>query len=362
MKRKDKVLAYRSQLAGIMAVGLLLLVVGCLTLLSNAKEAAVPATRVASQTLPDPCPSTASDRIDCYEKYFDTVVKQDGSGSALAQLEKLNKQDGSVEAICHTVIHRIGHSALKFYGTVDKAIAAGNGSEICWSGYYHGVMEQYMAKFSDSELLRLMTSICEPSDRPYSFDHYNCLHGLGHGLTIRFEQDIFKALPYCEAVTGGWEQQSCFGGVFMQNIATDGVNHKSVALDPANPIYPCNVVKVAQKESCYLIQTSQVLRINGLNYAKGFEVCDGVEKDFVSTCYMSMGRDISGNSVLDHTKIVPLCSLGKESYQRHCYIGASKNAVFNDRGTARADALCKVVPRSFKKDCEVARDQAASTL
>ena len=221
---------------------------------------------------------------------------------ALARLAKLDQTNPFVQAQCHQLAHQLGHAGFAHYGSVTKATA--QGSEICWSGYYHGVVEAYISRWTDARLRTEMPRICKQTPgHPYSLAYYNCWHGLGHGLTIRFDNDVFKALPYCDAIRRDWEQQSCYSGVFMQNIVVDGVMHHSVDLKRSDPVYPCDAVAVRQKSSCYLMVTSYVLKVKGYDYAATFKVCDHVEKAFVTTCYQSLGRDISGNSLLDPAKV-----------------------------------------------------------
>ena len=307
------------------------------------------------------CAGSLSQDFACYERHLDDVLRTGGGEAALAELASLSSREPYVLSQCHVLAHSLGHEAFKVYKTVAAASAHGDGT--CWSGYYHGVYESYMSQFDDPKLLALMPTICKrPKSNPYSFDYYNCLHGLGHGVTIRFQQDLFKALSFCDALDGDWEQRSCYSGAFMQNIVVDGRMHKSAALKPEDPVYPCNAVGERFKSSCWLMQTSYILRVLDYDYAKGFRICDGVESAYVSTCYRSMGRDISGNSHRDPGKVVDLCSLGRPALQGYCFAGAAKNAVFNDHGTPKADALCAIVPARYHGDCVQAREEAASTL
>jgi hypothetical protein len=155
-----------------------------------------------------------------------------------------------------------------------------------------------------------MNGICkQDAAHPYSLAYYNCWHGLGHGLTIRFTQDVFRSLKFCNYVTKSWERQSCYSGVFMQNIVANGSGmHKAVDLKPSDPIYPCDAVTKEQKPSCYLMQTSYVLQVKNWNLPVAFRICDRVEAGFVGTCYRSMGRDISGAALLDPAKVVAQCT------------------------------------------------------
>jgi hypothetical protein len=242
--------------------------------------------------------------------------------------------------------------------------AEGYARETCWSGYHHGLMESYISQFDDGQLRRRMSSICkQDSNHLYSLAYYNCWHGLGHGLTIRFTQDVFRALEFCDYVKQSWERQSCFSGVFMQNIVANGSGmHKAVDLKPSDPIYPCDAVTKQQKPSCYLMQTSYVLQVKNWNLPVAFKICDRVETGYVGTCYRSMGRDISGAALLDPGKIVTQCDLGAPAHRAECIAGAAANAVYDRHARAMADALCKLVRPADRAACDKATQQAVSTL
>lgn len=308
-----------------------------------------------------PCAAQNHESYSCWDKYFTSILEKKGGKAALAELMRLSAQDGWVLANCHPLAHQIGNAALVFYGTVKKAINAGDGS--CWSGYIHGVYEKYLVHFKDSQLPEVLRTTCQrnPKD-PYAFDYYNCLHGMGHGLVARFGNDLFKGLPYCAVFKEEWERTNCATGAFMQNIVVDRTMHQSIRLDPKDPMYPCDAVEDMWKTACYLGQTSYVLRQVGYDYGKAFALCDKIETKYISTCYVSMGRDISGNSHREASKVVELCSLGNPDYQESCYVGAVRNAVFHDHGTPNADALCAIVPAQYRSSCESSRDSAAESL
>lgn len=311
------------------------------------------------------CQNAPQDQMyKCYETYFVDEVNNHGATAAQSELSQLIKTDKYVESQCHPIAHTMGRTAYKKYGSVPDATKYA--TEVCWSGYYHGVMEAYMGKFDDNKLMAAMPNICRQTPgKLYSFDYYNCVHGLGHGVTIRFDNDIFKALPFCDAIGDdkNWEQESCYSGVFMQNIVIDGVAHTSKDLKADDPIYPCDAVKYQQKNPCYLIVTSHILAANGYNYVAGFQACDKVEDPFQHTCYQSMGRAISGNFLLNTQQIISHCNEGTTaSLIPDCYVGAVKNDVFNDRNTIKGNELCGNSPSEYKNACVSALNEAAGTI
>lgn len=122
----------------------------------------------------------------------------------------------------------------------------------------------------------------------YSFQRYNCLHGLGHGLTIQFRYDVLKSLAFCDALPGSWDRESCYGGVFMENIVTFqqarraqpvGHHHHEATsfLNPQDLLYPCSVLTEKYLRACYLMQTSAVLTFLNYDFAQAFTQCARVE-------------------------------------------------------------------------------------
>jgi hypothetical protein len=298
----------------------------------------------------------------CYQRGFRALVDTQNPAVALDRLDALSKTDTYVLRTCHPLAHEIGHLAYAKYKSV--TVAEGYARETCWSGYHHGLMESYISQFDDRQLRSRINGVCkQDAAHPYSLAYYNCWHGLGHGLTIRFTQDIFHALRFCNAITHSWERQSCYSGVFMQNIVANGSGmHKAVDLKPSDPIYPCDAVTKQQKPSCYLMQTSYVLQVKNWNLPVAFRICDRVEAGFVGTCYRSMGRDISGAALLDPGKIVSQCALGAAAHRAECIAGAAANAVYDRHARAKADALCQLVRPADRVACRTATDEAVATL
>ena len=119
------------------------------------------------------------------------------------------------------------------------------------------------------------------------------------------------------------------------------------------PIYPCNAVEDQYKIG--LLPDADLLhppRVSTTTTRRGSRSATAIEEDFVSTCYVSMGRDISGNSHREARRCVERCSLGDPDFQEWCFVGATRNAVFHDHGTKNADALCAIVPERYRPRCE----------
>lgn len=307
------------------------------------------------------CAGLTVGQANCYKTYFSALMRREDAGAAIARILELSGQDPYVATQCHQMTHDVGREAATYYDTLGEALAFE--ASACWSGYYHGVVEETMSRFDDAQLLSQVDSICaEAAENQYSFTHYNCVHGVGHGIMLRFDADLFQAIPYCEQYANQWELSSCVSGAFMQNVVSAQEGHTGATFREGDLVYPCNAVGVEYRDECFGMQTSYILWQSGQDLSKGFEVCDTVEAEFADDCYQSMGRDISGNSLLNPVAVVDGCNLGGEALREFCIIGASLNAVFNDHNADKANELCAMVDPIYTSACLAARDRALASF
>ncbi|MDZ7731765.1 MAG: hypothetical protein U5R31_00430 [Acidimicrobiia bacterium] len=204
----------------------------------------------------------------------------------------------------------------------------------------------------------------ESAQEQYSFTHFNCLHGVGHGLMLTLDADLWETIPYCATLDDDrWEYRSCLGGAFMENVVTaQGEGRDEATLRDDDLLYPCTALEGLERDECLLMQTSWVLYELDYDYAVAFGVCDGLDHTGRVTCYQSMGRDLSGNSRLDVDRVVRGCELGAEGYRWSCVRGAALNAVYSEHGTGAAEALCTAVDPSHREICDASVEEASSTF
>ncbi len=302
------------------------------------------AGKTSSSSLPAVCTGSEFDIFRCYQTYYDDLVKRSGVRAATADLR--NRYGAPfIKAQCHQLSHIIGRAAVSLYPVVADAYREGD--SFCWSGYYHGVMEAIVAGESPEQVVARIDGICSgiPGKDRYSFDYYNCVHGLGHGLMAISQNELPQSLEACDRLTGGWEQSSCWSGAFMENVMVDERNHFTKYLKADDPLYPCDGVGDRYKSTCYLMQTSRMLKMVGYNFTKVFELCRTVEAPYVDICFQSLGRDASGQSVSDVERTSSICRLGRDARERqHCITGAAKDFISYLHSDTRARELCATNP------------------
>ena len=307
------------------------------------------------------CASRTVGKANCYRDFLAEMMKVEGAGAAVDEVYRLSQTDDYVSSDCHQVAHDLGNDAAIHYG--DLGVALSYEGSACWSGYYHGVVEYTLSAYDNDQLFEELPTVCsEAAAELYSFTHYNCVHGVGHGVMLRLEADLFTSIPYCERLSDPWERSVCIGGVFMENIVSAQQGAVEPTLDQDDLVYPCNAVVEDYMDECFSMQTSWMLWQLDYDFEAGFRLCDGVGAAMVDDCYRSMGRDISGTQKLAVDRVVELCSLGDRALRVECYVGAALNAVYNDHDVTKATELCTAIPRRMRDACLAARDQAESTF
>ena len=287
--------------------------------------------------------------FSCLEQAFGNLAYEQGPKPALDEFDRRIAADPEIERNCHRIAHKIGAGALVHYeGGVGKAFADGRAS--CWSGYYHGILERAYAGVDADRLGPISRKLCsDPDVRRIAFIAYQCVHGLGHGLMIFTGYDLPKSLGVCDELATAWDQSSCTGGVFMENISSSyGIKSKWLRDD--DPIYPCRTVAERHKLFCYLMVTSRILPLVGWDFAKAAKICLESDEAWVATCYQSLGRDASGQTRGDITRILEICDEAGDM-ATECVYGASRDLSANDSGPARSAKLCAKAAQAHRDYC-----------
>ncbi len=343
------------------AIGLGLCVTTVVLLGGLAWQQSRPASKSVKSTLAVvQCTGVKSSDFDCQKLHYQTLTQLKGVAAAFVDLKAAYAVDASIQSNCHQLTHVIGREAGTIYGDVGKAYE--NGDNFCWSGYYHGVMESIAAKVGEQNLSKEANNICASvaADKGrYSFFHFNCVHGMGHGFMALTGDELFVSLKDCDYLTDPWEAESCYGGVFMENIMTEfNSAHHSNYLKADQPLYPCTAVEDKYKTPCYLMQTSHALKLMNYDFTKVFSICGGVaETSYRQTCYQSLGRDASGNSNSNQVQTKASCELGQNAEaQQNCIIGAVKDFISYYHSDKQGLALCQSLSADLNSVCtETAR-------
>jgi hypothetical protein len=259
----------------------------------------------------------------CMEPLFREHLKSHSTAEALTLLRCYEEVDDTIKEGCHPVAHAIGRETFGVKRTVDASFAACDGT--CMSGCYHGAMERFLRGESSTdedhislhELQDRVSKACDPN--LVMRLRFQCLHGLGHAVMYYSGYSLRPSLAICDSSGADvWTRQSCYGGVFMENIVAADPKIRDVS--PTDYHYPCNAVEEQYKGECYVMQTSRMGEM-GLTPAQIFDECRKAG-DYRYHCIQSLGRDLSNQARLGHERAVSsTCELGQGEELLSCTRG-----------------------------------------
>jgi hypothetical protein len=294
--------------------------------------------------------SAPSEKFDCYGSVFAVYMKNNGGRKTLELLDTLQRMGGYIQTNCHPLSHRVGNIALYVYETVPKAVP--EYIPVCHSGYYHGLLEEYLATAESYE--KGVAEVCGTTQTQIYFNWFQCTHGLGHGVMQFRDNEVPQALKDCDIIdVANNGREICYAGVFMENITTDEkTGHPAKYIKKEDPIYPCNGVEDKYRSACYFLSSSQILKINGWNFPETFKVCDGAEEKYRFLCYQSLGRDVSGSTQRNNQRVKELCDLGSTAFARtECYFGAVRDYINEVGQFDTGIGLCNFIDQTYRDRC-----------
>src|SRR5467141_3726220 len=197
----------------------------------------------------------------------------------------------------HEYAHGIGIEAYGLSPDIQATFAAcGDGYS---SGCRHGVIQAYFES-RDAVTQPEVEALCQPfkSATASRWVLFQCVHGMGHGLTMYRGHDLPRALGDCDLLTDGWDRESCYGGAFMESVINATTPHHTATMLPA-----------------------QVRPV----------------------CFQSLGRDITSYTARDPQKSADMCDKAREPYRPACYFGAAKALVDWTATTESAFTFCHIV-------------------
>jgi hypothetical protein len=131
--------------------------------------------------------------------------------------------------------------------------------------------------------------------------------------------------------------------------AMDHGAKKFKPVDSTDQLYPCSIMKDRYLSACYEMQTSVMLYNNKGNIAGAAKTCESAPQTMRTTCFASLGRDISSFSEQRHSEAIRMYSLATPKYQPWCYYGLVKNLIDLEARASDGMSLCKELPSGDSK-------------
>ena len=319
-------------------------------------------SRAQARAVGSACRYGSNDRQRiCYSQLLSDHLTHHGVADAVATLDAIAAADPDVAERAHEYAHGLGIEAYSTSPDIAATFSAcGDGFS---SGCRHGVIQAY---FESREHVTQpeVEALCEPfrSASASRWVLFQCVHGMGHGLTMFRGHDLPQALTDCDLLSDGWDRESCYGGAFMENVinvtsphhpatelAVHGHHHMAMssfkAIDPADPLYPCSLVAERYLHACYQMQTSVMLYENHGDIGDAAKSCERAPAAQRPVCFQSLGRDITSYTARDPRKTADLCAQARDAYRPSCYFGAVKALVDWTATTNAAFTFCGIVLR-----------------
>jgi hypothetical protein len=303
------------------------------------------------ETTIDDCASRDEQRL-CLEQAFGNIAYRTSGKRALALVAEREQSDPEVAAGCHRIVHAVGAAVLaREKGNTGAALVDGDAT--CWSGFYHGLLERALAPARSTEDLgALITTLCDPSQQKWPpFTHYQCLHGIGHGLMLRTGYALESSLDLCTRLADDWSRQSCDGGVFMESFSPS-LTDKPPPFDARNPLAPCPTVSENHKLYCYLQVADNLVRGTGYDWARIAAACrTEPATSWRAICFQGFGRQASGSNYGRPREVARLCAIAGGSAESECVYGAARDIASNAASGKPAAAFCKRLANVLSGRC-----------
>ena len=249
---------------------------------------------------------------------------------------------------CHQSAHHLGRAAYEEFGAAAFALS----SHECQSGSFHGATEALFASRGTVNLEEDVAAICAAAENP--FFRHQCIHGVGHGLMAWTSYELHDALPLCDRMPTAIDRESCYSGVFMENVVgglSGLMGHVTQYLKDDDPHFPCDVVEERYQSPCYFYQTSHMLRVFDRDFAKIAQACAEAPPAAHWSCFQSYGRDVGNATRKDPAASILYCSYAPAGNDRvGCIIGAVQDRFWEKTGAGEALAMCAMVENAAEKD------------
>ncbi|MEM3085233.1 MAG: hypothetical protein QXP61_09130 [Nitrososphaerales archaeon] len=221
---------------------------------------------------------------------------------------------------------------------------------LCGGALYHGIVQNYMmsrVSFAETDPDGIdIRGICPGDTATPTIGRWECIHGVGHGLTTIYNYDVVTAVQRCNDLDK-WERVSCSKGLFMENMI-NFEKYRVGAFKKKDIFFPCNAIDESFAPSCYHYHATHIY-YEKRNIKEALKECENVPEEFMNYCYRGMGRLIA-YAISTDFGLSSICKQIDDWYKADCYKGIVM--VFADnRSTEEALNFCKFVPAEFKRDC-----------
>ena len=304
--------------------------------------------------------NTESDFYLNLKAYYKNLVIETNPRDAILALQKESSQDDRVSALCHDILHEIGHVAYEKYGSFKDAVSFQ--SDFCNSGFIHGIFESYFKSVSDP--LTGLADQCNEYARlseNKKFNLWQCYHGIGHGFMYVTGGDLDRSLELCtENLDYSDGITSCINGVYMELFNLEILAKENEYIDDTNPFLTCST-RNSYKNECYLYVPTYLSQTKRLGFLDIFKECDKTESTYKSVCIYGVGTEAIKRNMDTPNLVFDLCAqAGSYNNQQMCIMGVVDMYMNQEASYSAGQNLCTQVPQKFLRTCHISLENKES--
>ncbi|MEX2514768.1 MAG: hypothetical protein WD335_01405 [Candidatus Paceibacterota bacterium] len=302
--------------------------------------------------------STDSNFYKDLKNRYEAIVMEQDPREAIQALREASAENERTSALCHDILHEVGHTAFDKYGSFDEAIAFQ--SDFCNSGYIHGLFESYFQTTAEplSGLAAQCNRYAEVGGRP--FDLWQCQHGAGHGFMYLTGGDLDESLKLCEEGFRPSGAGSCRNGVYMEVFNLEILAKEPDFVDKDDPFRTCSQ-RDTGKSDCYLYMPTYLSQTGGMELTDVFDACKEAELGYESTCIHGVGSEAIKRNMNNIDTVFSLCrQAGSFSNQERCVAGVAGMYMNQSGSFAAGKEICSQAPKRFREVCDRTVENRAS--
>lgn len=289
---------------------------------------------------------------NCYKQVAELLSSQFPLKKTLA-IFKENENYPEIYSRCHEATHYLSRNEYKKAGSFAAVYAQCDST--CHGGCYHGVLEEYLKKKDQTEILAdEFSKTCgrlEDFDKPLVFNE--CLHGLGHAAMFVTGMEVPESLGLCDTLGSPDAKERCWSGVFMENSSSSTNNdHPGRYIKADDPLYPCNWLNQKYAKLCYRYQSSHFALVTNHNWTETANLCLKVPKNYQDDCFRTIGTNQVGFT-RDTSLMRKNCALmPNPHFQEICLQGIISSFAYRFVGDMkRMEAFCQEAQAGFQEAC-----------
>lgn len=306
----------------------------------------------------------------------------DNSANMFTYVREQSALNSSFARDCHPMLHAVGRAAFVWYGGFAGAME--HQSELCNSGYTHGIIEAHfinsLAQADDKAegiQLAMSTACPTPQGDSLTYQQWQCFHGAGHGLMLAHSRNVAPSLASCRTLAPEAASNTCSNGVFMEHFnLTDHTGHQRTAglgtggnSDSANlpelklsqgTLPACSLPDLndSERKSCYMYAPAAYMdsRMESHGGEGGFQPayqwCRQLRSELASICVNGLGIEAMEKYITEPAAAAALCRSFARGHQAVCSKGAVSLYINHKASSAAAAPLCGNEFKDFRAVCE----------